>query len=514
MRLIATRRRRWIVAVAVLAVLVAVAAGGYLQLSRPSPDGPCALPRATGKTIWTAPRACHTVTVTGTTGYPNVVVFVGQTIRVESGNVKLSSDFAPTLEPDSALTGEGRTYVARAPGIDQIEANGPPRTPGDPEHGPAYTVGVDVQVSGVSLTSPTFTSPLVGWALDAGHLAKDEDANAFPNHVERSGDGGRTWHDVTPPGGSLFVDSLAPVSDSVAWAVWEVAGTRGSEGPPLHLGVTSDGGASWVEHSLPDQLANVESVQATDALHAVVVFSFGRFTNGPINAKGEPSTIAPVVATTSDGGATWKETPLWFDETFDGVSSLAVRGSSALLSLVFTNPNQGQVVVARTGNGGETWDSVAAPGATEPDCQIPALVLPTTSQGFLVTACPSPTLWSTDDGGANWSSLGPLKWLPQASPTSVGRYLSRTNLVFLDGRHGWTFQWPDGPGGKAELFATPDGGHSWHPSGLQLPTSAGSAWISFPTAQVGLVWVASEGRFYKTDDGGATWTRLPVPTSA
>lgn len=185
-----------------------------------------------------------------------------------------------------------------------------------------------------------------------------------------------------------------------------------------------------------DQLANVESVQAADALHAVVVFSFGRFTNGPINAKGEPSTMAPVVATTSDGGATWKETPLWFDETFDGVSSLAVRGGSALLSLVFTNPNQGQVVVARTGNGGETWDSVAAPGATEPDCQIPALVLPTASQGFLVTACPSPTLWSTDDGGATWSSLGPLKRRCHLD-APAGTYLSLTGAARGRGAPGW-----------------------------------------------------------------------------
>lgn len=503
----ASRQSWWIVAVAGLAVMLAAAAGlGYLHFS--SVGGPCTHPPGTGTTVWTAPRSCHTVVVPAGTHFPNVVVFVGQTLQVDPGDAPASASFSAPPQ-DHALRGGGRTYVAQAPGVDQIEAPGPVVD----HHGYAYFVGVNVQVSGVSLTSPTFTSPLVGWSLDAGHLANNAglaNYGELPASVERSSDGGRTWHSVTPPGSSFFHyndpvtpagAALTPVSDNVAWTFWDIPGSYPGS---ARVGVTSDGGTSWTEHPLPDNLGEVRSAYASDALHAMAVFESGRFPNGPMGPKGSPLSTAPALAMTSDGGVTWTAAPLWGW----GTGPWAARGSSVLLTLSTSS----EQVVARTTNNGQTWTSAAAPGQTFPDCPTSALVLPTPTHGYLVTACPSPTLWSTADGGVTWSSPGPLDWPPLGPPGFRATLPPPTNLVFTDAERGWTFRWPGGASGVADLMSTPDGGRSWQPSSLWLSLPDG-AWISFPTAQHGFVWVPSEGRFYETADGGATWTHQPAPTS-
>jgi photosystem II stability/assembly factor-like uncharacterized protein len=87
-------------------------------------------------------------------------------------------------------------------------------------------------------------------------------------------------------------------------------------------------------------------------------------------------------------------------------------------------------------------------------------------------------LFQTRDGGQHWQLL-----LDQAP---YGRY-GASNLFFLDDRYGWLAVSNEGESG---LFATSDGGRSWHPVVLDqntigAPENARS--VTFLTSQVGFV---------------------------
>lgn len=115
------------------------------------------------------------------------------------------------------------------------------------------------------------------------------------------------------------------------------------------------------------------------------------------------------------------------------------------------------------------------------------------------------SLLGTDDGGLTWHDLH----LPEQP--AVG------TTTFLDARHGWFLTRAD-PGSPAEttLSRTGDGGRTWelvwrgHWAGSQ-------GQLSFLTPERGFLPVAAlDGalQLYATQDGGASWDRVPLPAQA
>lgn len=193
----------------------------------------------------------------------------------------------------------------------------------------------------------------------------------------------------------------------------------------------------------------------------------------------------------------------------------------------FLNANQGwfvvgtpadaggrsQLSVARTSNGGESWQSTPLP--FNPDnpssTQSPVYVTFTDAQNGWVSiklATSSNfslgTLFRTTDGGKSWTQVA----LPIGGP-----------VRFVNAQFGWT------AGGAAgdELYVTRDGGQTWTRQSVVSPKSESTqVWYGMPTfenAQVGVLPVTvvdprqAHLEFYVTRDGGQSWrlaTTAPI----
>lgn len=116
------------------------------------------------------------------------------------------------------------------------------------------------------------------------------------------------------------------------------------------------------------------------------------------------------------------------------------------------------------------------------------------------------SLLITHDAGRHWRDITP------AAAGSVGC----CTAFFLDPRHGWAVgNWAGGPALK--LFKTIDGGASW--THTEIAGAVGCCpSLTFVDSQHGWLVTANEfqgppglvlPRFFRTTDGGASWTELP-----
>jgi hypothetical protein len=116
------------------------------------------------------------------------------------------------------------------------------------------------------------------------------------------------------------------------------------------------------------------------------------------------------------------------------------------------------------------------------------------------------SLLTTHDAGRNWRDITP------AVAGSVGCCAA----FFLDPRHGWAVgNWAGGPALK--LFKTIDGGASW--THTEIAGAGGCCpSLTFVDSQHGWLVTGNEfqappglvlPRFFRTTDGGASWTELP-----
>lgn len=113
------------------------------------------------------------------------------------------------------------------------------------------------------------------------------------------------------------------------------------------------------------------------------------------------------------------------------------------------------------------------------------------------------TVWRSTTGGRTWTSA--------SLPGAVCEAASVTTLDFVDALHGWVAEMePTGPVGY--LYASDDGGRSWHPQGRRLPELGA---VGFYTPKDGYLggaqgvdWATPTA--YVTHDGGVSWARVPL----
>ncbi len=173
-----------------------------------------------------------------------------------------------------------------------------------------------------------------------------------------------------------------------------------------------------------------------------------------------------------------------------------------------------------TGDGGRSWREVRSPGldsVTIFDFQ------PLDNRHLIATTDSPEALWWTDDGGQSWVNRSPPA-LNQVGPAGRRRF----GHFFLDTRHGWLLDAPsdstqaDQP---STLWATTDAGLTWAAIWRldpRLPEFVGvlreglHAALTFRDPNTG--WLAlrttRESRLYRTDDGGRSWRRVPLPGSS
>ena len=136
----------------------------------------------------------------------------------------------------------------------------------------------------------------------------------------------------------------------------------------------------------------------------------------------------------------------------------------------------------------------------------------------------SAVVWRTTDGGQTWSSGQSLD-----QTNLQGAFFKPSDIDFSDGQHGWIMIHLDAGmmHDYVTIYATGDGGQTWNrvvdPSNTDqnaLPQSFYKNGMVFLDANTG--WIAGDYGgtmagvfFYKTTDGGKTWSNqsLPAPTS-
>lgn len=374
-------------------------------------------------------------------------------------------------------------------------------------------------------------------SLIAGAIATTG-ATAMPAAANvQVGASGWQWGNPLPQGNTLR-------SASFAGATGYAAGDVGT------LLKTTDGGATW--SGLP--VGTFQDLALVQALDANTVFAGGgcvarRSTDGGRSftamafAPVESSCSAPLAAlsfvspalgwllladgtvfTTDDGGSTFAQRT-----ALPGTS--AGGGSALPTSLAFTSATIGVASTAgglyRTTDAGASWRAVPAPGGLQ-------LWFSDADHGYGVGG---PNVLRTEDGGATWTpkDLG----VPNVAYSAIR--CSGIRLCVLTTADGGklvrTSDGGDTPGEAitpssapihAAAFASPtriaalgaggatvvsdDAGATFAPVGGAL---AGSYSGVFPGSAAGSAFaVGANGGFAKTSDGGRTWSRGSVPTSA
>ena len=218
---------------------------------------------------------------------------------------------------------------------------------------------------------------------------------------------------------------------------------------------------------------------------------------------------------TTDSGQTWQTLQtkvtdnLWRIQMFDANTGWALAKNGAMIKtinggdswfrqslpgnysfasdLAFVNTNAGWIVrnsvIYRTTDGGANW-SVQNSSNTNTLNAIHAL-----DENKAWAVGNNGTALKTTDGGNTWTSV------------NVGTANSLNDVYFTDATHGWM------AGVNNTIRRTNDGGNTWVSAN---PASSSSNYfyrIQFIDDATG--WANSGSLFFKTTDGGATWTQLP-----
>jgi rubredoxin len=328
-----------------------------------------------------------------------------------------------------------------------------------------------------------------GWAVGGG-------AAGAADHVLKTGDGGQTWVDVTPPEprpeeGQEKVALGAFLDVDTGWVIY--AYRQFHIFPSGRVWLTHDGGDSWeasspldvsqlFEFFSPSNLTFIDSQHGWVMVHAGAgmmhdYMSLYRTVDGGqsweqvVEAGGEQIQVCPktgmafadlnhgwitrdcggvmdgaFVDVTSDGGATWMSVPLPAPAAdphlFDSGNAACTPASPRLFT-----PDQGTLglrcvtgegdsgvhtYLYLTDDGGTSWQALPYPGGEL------RFFDPSTALAL------SRTLALTTDGGRNWTPLKRVNWDGQFS--------------FVDVATGWAVARSQG---QLALVSTVDGGRSW-----------------------------------------------------
>jgi len=173
-----------------------------------------------------------------------------------------------------------------------------------------------------------------------------------------------------------------------------------------------------------------------------------------------------------------------------------------------------QATVARTLDGGRSWEHLSLPEEIPVDLDFRDLEALSSTEIVLMSAGPgekSRIFW-TADGGQNWHP-GPVNAHPDGFWDGIAFWDRKRGLLVGDPLDG-----------RLTVLRTSDGGHSWSPvptAGLPLSVEGEYAFAASGTsvAVMGadLAWLATGGsvaRVFRSEDGGDSWKVYPTPISS
>jgi photosystem II stability/assembly factor-like uncharacterized protein len=308
----------------------------------------------------------------------------------------------------------------------------------------------NIAAAKIAVASPPdiqFVNKRDGWmsaplAFDRQELSKGDHHWEF----DWTTDGGRTWHDATPPScRSVCYDGSLSFLDARHGYLF--AAVRGIHAPNK-LFRTSDGGRTWRLVSQPSIWGPITFVNSHTA-----------FAGGPGQmVVGDLTPGAPIITLyrTTDGGRTWAKYNIAGSKSF---VELPIRVVGSHVALIQNGPNRdgglnlapGTIDVSA--NGGHDWVRHAVPFIGRPASFSAA----------------SPSVWAysayrdlftTHDTGRHWRRIA-FRNLSQNARV--------IKLAFTSRDVGWAIAYGLGP--HSTLIRTTDGGLHWKAAGPNLPRS-------------------------------------------
>lgn len=290
----------------------------------------------------------------------------------------------------------------------------------------------------------------------------------------RTGDGGKTWQDVTPPQESFELPGLLhPVGSTTAWML-QTAMASGTYASLLH---TLDAGKTWQTVTIMPMF--VYMLTFVDQNHGWVI--------GSQDSTQNPSSLYM----TSDGGKTWQ---LAISNPSDPLYSFSQN-----TNIQFINAQDGWL---------RTLD-VATNQAT------------TTSEGTHTGQAFAPhatgnKLYATHDGGHSWQQIMLTKtmWPPTTSTSHVTDFA----VKFFSARDGYLTFYVDDQTKKTQtrmFYQTHDAGRTWQTAG-QLMVSSTTSTIDFindhqivvSAEQAITAYTLSNGRWVQTAEAKSAYGSL------
>jgi photosystem II stability/assembly factor-like uncharacterized protein len=247
---------------------------------------------------------------------------------------------------------------------------------------------------------------------------------------------------------------------------------------------------------------------------------------------------------TADGGSNWKDVTPPETEALSGTQKTALgffqdtKTAWVTFAIMGGNPVPNQVVVWRTSDGGESWQSSQPLDLTGlSEIYFPSDIQFVAGQnGWLLSHVgvgmmhDYVVIYHTTDGGASWKRI--------IDPYIDGgiQSCSKTAMVFTDATHGWLTGDCHGVKAGALLFRSTDAGITWQEVNLPEPTSypgifsidaqvaCGTYNPFFFGNDLGHLSINCQDYqgtqitftyfIYTTQDGGNTWTSATYPGEA
>jgi photosystem II stability/assembly factor-like uncharacterized protein len=225
------------------------------------------------------------------------------------------------------------------------------------------------------------------------------------------------------------------------------------------------------------------------------------------------ATGATYLLRTTDGGATW------LNATPPGITSVGYLTSfimdAATAWFVLPAPDFVTGTLYHTTDGGLNWTARQVPFSGG------SLQFLNAQAGWMLAALgagagsEAVAVFQTNDAGVTWNRVFINDPTVTGSSDSLPLSGQKSGMTFLDARHGWvTGSVP--VDGFVYLYATQDNGVTWASQTVSLPSGFESAMTTadaphFFSANEGIFHVylyadVSGSVFYRTTDGGATWT--------
>ena len=228
-----------------------------------------------------------------------------------------------------------------------------------------------------------------------------------------------------------------------------------------------------------------------------------------------------VALRTTDGGKTWKPLLSGAAANINQIQFVDWNNGWMLGEITRRDDEEPETILLSTTNGGRTWTKKALPN-------VLSIFFSDPQHGWAVGK--NATILRTEDGGQEWKPYGDLEKMIGLPVESSNYNFGFRDIYFLDTQRGWLI---GNFYGRAKshiggLFVTNDGGATWKRLPLTVQTQYSSGRftpglfhsVRFSDANNGSVtgeMQDGEGRFFfalHTQDGGKSWHQFRTPSRA